>query len=112
LLAFALSDQGSAERVADQASSAVMWCGFDENLEQGARCSRQPTTSNVRACLWKILQRNFPHRRSSRCQKINLQAHDARTAIFKQTNKDKQANPYSKHTSWKKKEHFSDVDIQ
>jgi hypothetical protein len=29
-----------------------------------------------------------------------------------QTNQDKQANPYSKHTSWKKTEHFSDVDIQ
>jgi hypothetical protein len=33
-----------------------------------------------------------------------------RTSI--QTNEDKQANPYSKHTSWKKIEHFSDVDIQ
>jgi hypothetical protein len=32
--------------------------------------------------------------------------------VFKQTNQDKQANPYSKHTSWKKTEHFSDVDIQ
>jgi hypothetical protein len=84
-------DQGSTERVTYQVSSAVMWCGFDENLEQGARCSRQPTTSNIRACLWKILQRNFPHRRSSRCQKINLQAAK------------KQTSPYSKHTSWKKK---------
>jgi hypothetical protein len=33
-------NQGSAERVTHQASQAVMWCGFDENLEQGARCSR------------------------------------------------------------------------
>jgi hypothetical protein len=106
------SDQSGAERIAHHVSQAVMWCGFDENLEQGARCSRQPTTSNVRACLRRILQRNFPHRRSSRCQKINLQAHDARTAIFKQTNKDKQANPYSKHSSCKKNKHFSDVDIQ
>jgi hypothetical protein len=39
-------------------------------------------------------------------------AHDLRTSIFKQTNQDKQASPYSKHTSWKKNEHFSDVDIQ
>jgi hypothetical protein len=29
-----------------------------------------------------------------------------------QTNEDKQANPYSKHSSWKKTEHFSDVDIK
>jgi hypothetical protein len=33
-----------------------------------------------------------------------------RTSI--QTNEDKQANPYSKHSSWKKNEHFSDVDVQ
>jgi hypothetical protein len=39
-------------------------------------------------------------------------AHGARTLIFKQTNQDKQPNPYLKHTSWKKIEHFSDVDIQ
>jgi hypothetical protein len=49
-------------------------------------------------------------------------AHGARTSIFKltmhehqvfkQPNEDKQANPYSKHTSWKKKERFSDADIQ
>jgi hypothetical protein len=32
------SGQCSAERVTHQASQAVMWCGFDENLEQGARC--------------------------------------------------------------------------
>jgi hypothetical protein len=113
LLAFALSDQGSTERITHQTSQAVMWCGFDENLEQGARCSRQPTTHNVRACLWKILQRNFPHRRSSRCQNINLQKLTVQEhQVFKQTNQDKQANPYSKHTSWKKTGLFSDVDIQ
>jgi hypothetical protein len=25
------------------ASGDVVWCGFDENLEQGARCKRQLT---------------------------------------------------------------------
>jgi hypothetical protein len=52
-------------------------------------------------------------------------AHGAGISIFKahgsgasslqaseRTNEDKQANPYSKHSSWKKNEHFSDVDIQ
>jgi hypothetical protein len=87
--------------------------GFDENLEQGARCSRQPTTHNVRACLWKILQRNFPHRRSSRFRNINLQKLTvSKHQVIKQANQDKQASPYSKHKNWKKNEHFSDVDIQ
>jgi hypothetical protein len=49
-----------------KSSQAVVWCGFDENLEQGARCKRQRATDAIRACLWKILQRNFPRRRSSR----------------------------------------------
>jgi hypothetical protein len=39
-------------------------------------------------------------------------AHGAGTCIFKQTNEDKQASPYSKHNFWKKTEHFSDADIQ
>jgi hypothetical protein len=104
-------DKAGPERITHQARQAVVWRGFDENLEQGARCSRQPTTHNVRACLWKILQRNFPHRRSSRCQNMTLPAHGLRTSNL-QTNEDKQATSYSKHTSWKKNEHFSDVGIQ
>jgi hypothetical protein len=36
LLAFALSDQSRSERVTHQARQAVMGCGFDENLQQGA----------------------------------------------------------------------------
>jgi hypothetical protein len=40
--------------------------------------------------------------------KLTVQEHQ----VFKQTNEDKQAISYSKHTSWKKIEHFSDVDIQ
>jgi hypothetical protein len=40
---------------------------------------------------------------SSRRQNSNLQATQPRQTIHA---------PYSKHTSWKKKEHFSDVDIQ
>jgi hypothetical protein len=43
-----------------------MWRGFDENLQQGARCKNSITTYEIRACLRKILQRNFPQRRSSR----------------------------------------------
>jgi hypothetical protein len=43
-----------------------MWRGFDENLEQGARCKSPITAQEIRACLRKILQRNFPQRRSSR----------------------------------------------
>jgi hypothetical protein len=39
----------------------------------------------------------------SRCK--NIKSSSKRT-------KTKQANPYSKHTSWKKTGHFSDVDIQ
>jgi hypothetical protein len=63
--------------------------------------------------LWKILQRNFPHRRSSRRQNINLQKLTIQEhQVFKQTNQDKQASPSPKHTSWKKTEHFSDVAIQ
>jgi hypothetical protein len=79
------SDQSGVERVTHQVRQAVMGRGFDENLEQGARCSSQPTTHNVRACLWKILQRNFPHRRSSRCQIMHLPAHGLRTSNL-QTN--------------------------
>jgi hypothetical protein len=33
-------DQGSLKPITHQVRQAVMWCGFDENLEQGARCSR------------------------------------------------------------------------
>jgi hypothetical protein len=40
-----------------------MWRGFDENLEQGARYKIPITTQEIRACLRKILQRNFPQRR-------------------------------------------------
>jgi hypothetical protein len=29
---FAVGDQVGAERITHQVSSAVMWCGFDENL--------------------------------------------------------------------------------
>jgi hypothetical protein len=49
---------------------AVVWRGFDENLEQGARCKNQPTAHEIRACLRKILQRNFPQRRSSRSVRL------------------------------------------
>jgi hypothetical protein len=38
-------------------------------------------------------------------------AHGAGTSIFKEA-KEKQVISYSKHTSWKKTEHFSDVEIQ
>jgi hypothetical protein len=31
---------------------AVMWCGFDENLEQGARCKSSITTLEIRAMVW------------------------------------------------------------
>jgi hypothetical protein len=51
---------------------AVVWCGFDENLEQGARCKSSTATAEIRACLWKILQRNFPQRRSSRSMRLKL----------------------------------------
>jgi hypothetical protein len=47
-----------------------MRCGFDENLEQGARCKSLTATAEIRACLWKILQRNFPQRRSSRSKNV------------------------------------------
>jgi hypothetical protein len=49
-----------------------MWRGFDENLEQGARCKSSITTYEIRACLRKILQRNFPQRRSSRSVRLIL----------------------------------------
>jgi hypothetical protein len=39
---------------------------------------------------------------------LTMQEHQ----VFKPTNEDRQAIPYSKHTSWKKNEHFSDVDTQ
>jgi hypothetical protein len=47
-----------------------MWRGFDENLEQGARCKSSTTAQEIRACLRKILQRNFPQRRSSRSVRL------------------------------------------
>jgi hypothetical protein len=47
-----------------------MWRGFDENLEQGARCKSSIITHEIRACLRKILQRNFPQRRSSRSARL------------------------------------------
>ncbi len=34
--------------------------GFGENLEQGARWPCLRVVNAVRACLWKILQRNLP----------------------------------------------------
>jgi hypothetical protein len=42
-----------------------MWRGFDENLEQGAWYKSSIAAHEIRACLRKILQRNFPQRRSS-----------------------------------------------
>jgi hypothetical protein len=54
------------ETVRYKKSKAVVWRGFDENLEQGARCKSSITTLEIRACLRKVFQRNFPQRRSSR----------------------------------------------
>jgi hypothetical protein len=48
----------------------VVWRGFDENLEQGARYKSSITTYEIRACLRKILQRNFAQRRSSRSVRL------------------------------------------
>jgi hypothetical protein len=48
----------------------VVWRGFDENLEQGARCKTLHTAHEIRAYLRKILQRNFPQRRSSRSVRL------------------------------------------
>jgi hypothetical protein len=53
-------------------SQAVMWRGFDENLQQGARCKTLHAAHEIRACLRKILQRNFPQRRSSRSVRFIL----------------------------------------
>jgi hypothetical protein len=40
-------------------SQAVVERGCDENLQQGARYTSKPVTSAIRACLRRILQRNF-----------------------------------------------------
>jgi hypothetical protein len=59
-----------------------VWCGFDENLEQGARCKRQ-LNHNLNSCVFvedfaaklptapqlTVLEHSSP---SSRCQNINL----------------------------------------
>jgi hypothetical protein len=58
-------------------SSAVIECGRDENLQQGA-AHQLVITTNCRACLRKILQRDLPFAAahgartltSSRCQNI------------------------------------------
>jgi hypothetical protein len=59
---------------------------------RGAKASL--ATINIRACFRKILQRDFLHRRSSRCWNINLQltathsisaVHDLRISIFNPT---------------------------
>jgi hypothetical protein len=61
-----------AQVITGSISQAVIGRGFDENLEQGARCKSSKTTLEIRACLRKILQQNFPKRRSSRCWNIDL----------------------------------------
>jgi hypothetical protein len=52
----------------------VFGCDFDEDLEQGVRCKSSITTHEIRVYLRKILQQNFPKRRSSRYWSINLLA--------------------------------------
>jgi hypothetical protein len=69
-------DQGSAERVTHQASSAVMWCGFDENLGNKARVVQGSLllTAFARVC-------------GKFCSETShiAAAHGARTLIFKLT---------------------------
>jgi hypothetical protein len=56
--------------ITTQIVQAVIECGRDENLQQGA-AHQLAMTTHYRACLRKILQRDFLKRRSSRCQSIN-----------------------------------------
>jgi hypothetical protein len=80
-----------------------MGCGFDENLQQGA--------SYFQRCKYlagmRVIAENFAAKLPPSPQ-LTVPVHK----VFKRTNEDNVANPSSKHTSWKKIRHFSDVDIQ
>jgi hypothetical protein len=101
------------EQITLQASQAVVGRGFDENLQQGAsyfqRCKyfagMRVIAENFAAKLPPSPQLTVPEHKVF---KLTMQEHQ----VLKQTHQDKQASPYSKHTSWKKKEHFPDADIQ
>jgi hypothetical protein len=100
-----------------QASQAVMGCGFDENLQQGAsyyqRCkyfamlrviaenfaAKLPPSPQLTVLEYSSLVRS--HSQSS----MNIKSSSNPTKINKPI-------PYLKHDYWKKKEHFSDADIQ
>jgi hypothetical protein len=54
-----------------------------------------------------VIAENFAAKLSTSPQ-LTVQGHQ----LCKHRNKNKPTSPYSKHAFWKKKEHFSDVDIQ
>jgi hypothetical protein len=62
----------SAKQITHPISQAVIGCGFDQNLEKGARWPCWRVMNSVRTCFRKILQQKLPNRRSSRCQNIHL----------------------------------------
>jgi hypothetical protein len=90
-----------------------MWCGFDENLGNKARVVQGSLllTTFARVCGKFCSETSHiaaAHGTGISIFELTVQEHQ----VFKQTNEDKQASPYSKHSSWKKNKHFSDADIQ
>jgi hypothetical protein len=80
-------DQGSTERVAHQASSAVMWCGFDENLVNKARVVQGSLllTTFARVCGKFCSETSHiaaAHGARTLLLKLTVQEHQ----VFKQTN--------------------------